>query len=118
MPSRSATLRAGTRSALKGVRADFVAEWLSQACAEGLYHRGTSPWGSRAFPTEDSPRRPSRVVVDYRMLNRRLVRARYFVRHMDDIKVRLTGSLWYTKGNGAKGLQPGRVDLAGQPGLC
>ena len=88
---------------LKGAQADFVADSLSKAAAEGLYRRGSSPWGSWAFSTEETSKRPARVVVDYRQMNRRLVRARYFLRHMDDIKIRLAMSLWYTLGDGAKG---------------
>ena len=61
---------------LKGVQADFVADSLSKAAAEGLYRRGSSPWGSWAFSTEETSKRPARVVVDYRLMNRRLARAR------------------------------------------
>ena len=51
------------------------------------------------------------------MVNRRLVRARYFVRHMDDIKARLTGSLWYTKGDGAKGFNQVELNVTVAGGL-
>ena len=42
---------------LKGAQADFVADWLSKSAAEGLYRRGSSLWGSWAFPTEETNRR-------------------------------------------------------------
>ena len=52
--------------------------------------RGNSPWDSPAFPTkefaEHRRQRKRRLVVDYRRVNSRTLRAVYFVRRADDIK--------------------------------
>eukprot|EP00974_Lingulodinium_polyedra_P025221 2438165-Lingulodinium_polyedra.AAC.1 len=47
---------------LRGPEAQFVQDELEKGVAQGLYTRGTSSWGSWAFPTKASVARRRRVV--------------------------------------------------------
>jgi hypothetical protein len=62
--------------------------------------RGNSAWGSPPFPTKDFPghkkARKRRLVVDYRRVNLRTMRAIYYVRRATDILLEAMGSVWYT----------------------
>ena len=74
----------------------FTEAELQQSVALGQLERGNSPWGSWAFPTRASPRRKRRIVVDYRRVNSRTVRALYYLRRADDIKSEAAGSVFYS----------------------
>ena len=63
-------------------------EWLETAIAEdvarGQLVKGVSAWGSPAFPTKPTAahkanQRPTRMVVDYRALNRATVRKVFLI---------------------------------------
>ena len=63
-------------------------EWCEAAAAEdvarGQLIKGSSPWGSPAFPTKESAphkaiKRARRLVVDYRALNRVTVRKVFLI---------------------------------------
>eukprot|EP00969_Alexandrium_andersonii_P025948 1132615-Alexandrium_andersonii.AAC.1 len=68
---------------------------MREGLQRGHYERAVSPWGSWAFPTRPG-RRKRRVVVDYRQVNQRTVRAVYALRRSDDIKSESTGRVFYT----------------------
>ena len=68
-----------------------------------MYKKGFSPWGSWAFLTKPNPPRPPRVVVDFRRVNKTIVKAVYFIRRGDSTKYQLCGSVYVTLGDGAKG---------------
>eukprot|EP00959_Pyramimonas_sp_CCMP1952_P220722 4614798-Pyramimonas_sp.AAC.1 len=81
LPARGPPIR------LKGPEASIVREELEAGVEQGLYSRGTSPWGSWAFPTkEHASGRRRRTVVDYRMVNRRMVMFVYYIRRCRDVK--------------------------------
>ena len=85
---------------LKGESAAWVDEQLQSETDRGQCARGNSPWGSPAFPTREfaEHRRPRkrRLVVDYRRVNIRTLRAVYYVRRSDDIKAEVAGSILIT----------------------
>ena len=89
-PCRSAPMR------LKGEALQFVEEEIRKDVLRGQLERGNSAWGSWAFPTRASPRRKRRIVVDYRRVNQRTVRAIYFLRRADDIKQEAAGSVFFS----------------------
>ena len=69
-------------------------EILEAEIAEGFYVRGSSAWGSYCFLTRPTPGgRRQRVVVDYRRINRCIVRAIYYIRRCDDVKSHLVVNL-------------------------
>ena len=67
---------------------------------DGQLFRGNSPWGSPAFPTnefaEHRRQRKRRIVIDYRKVNNRTLRAVYYVRRSDDVKAEVAGSVFMT----------------------
>ena len=89
-PCRSAPMR------LKGEALQFEEEEIRKDVLRGQLARGNSAWGSWAFPTRASPRRKRRIVVDYRRVNQRTVRAIYFLRRADDIKQEAAGSVFFS----------------------
>ena len=89
---------------LKGPEASIVREELESGIEQGLYTRGTSPWGSWAFPTkEHASGRRRRTVVDYRMVNRRMVMFVYYIRRCRDVKSELVGCAFISGMDGARG---------------
>ncbi|CAK0832649.1 unnamed protein product, partial [Prorocentrum cordatum] len=89
---------------LKGPEASIVREELEAGVEQGLYSRGTSPWGSWAFPTkEHASGRRRRTVVDYRMVNRRMVMFVYYIRRCRDVKGELVGCAFISGMDGARG---------------
>lgn len=89
---------------LKGESANFVEENLEAETKKGLYERGNSPWGSWAFPTRESTAgRKRRVVVDYRKVNQRILRAVYYLRRSEDVKAEAAGSCYYSLFDAVKG---------------
>ena len=82
---------------------DQVREDLEAGLRAGLYSRGTSPWGSWAFPTKESKDRRRRVVVDYRLVNRHLVQFTYYIRRCSDVKASLAGAAFLSGMDGARG---------------
>ena len=85
---------------LKGEAAQWVDEKLQDEIDRGQMLRGNSPWGSPAFPTkefaEHRRQRKRRIVVDYRRVNARTLRAVYYVRRSDDVKAEAAGSAFLT----------------------
>ena len=83
-------------------------EWIEKAIAEdvarGQLKRGSSPWGSPAFPTKESPdhkaiKRGRRMVVDYRALNRVTERRYFIIPNSDGIKATVAGSQYINVGD-------------------
>ena len=117
-PIRSAPIR------LKGDASQFVEDAMRDGLLRGQYERGTSPWDSWVFPTRPHPSgRKRRVVVDYRRVNQRTVRAVYHLRRADDLKVEALGStsLGYDAVAGFNQVQPSgefspRQEGLGRPG--
>ena len=65
-------------------------------CSAGSM-RKVFPHGARGFfPLEQTSGRKRRVVVDYRRVNQRTVRAAYVLRRVDDIKAEVGGSIYTT----------------------
>ena len=66
---------------LKGEQAEWVDQKLDEEVKRGQCVRGNSAWGSPAFPTkefaEHRRQRKRRIVVDYRRVNARTLRAVY-----------------------------------------
>ena len=85
---------------LKGEAAEWIDEKLEEEVKRGQLERGNSPWGSPPFPTRDfaahKKQRKRRIVVDYRKVNARTLRAVYYVRNASDVIGQAAGSLWYT----------------------
>ena len=79
----------------------FTEEQIAAEVQRGQLVRGTSPWGSPAFPTKDvepahKQLRKRRLVVDYRAVNARTLRAQYTTRRADDMKREVAGSVYMT----------------------
>ena len=70
---------------------------------EGLCKRTKSSWGSWAFPTKTSETRDSRIVLDYRKANTRLVRSLYYIRRCEDVNTEAAGSIFYSALDGQQG---------------
>ena len=85
---------------LKGEQAEWVDQKLDEEVQRGQCVRGNSAWGSPAFPTkefaEHRRQRKRRIVVDYRRVNARTLRAVYYVRRSDDVKAEAAGSIFLT----------------------
>ena len=83
---------------LKGESASWVDSKLQDEVDRGQMVRGSSAWGSPAFPTmefaEHRRQRKRRIVVDYRRVNARTLRAVYYVRRSDDVKAEAAGSAY------------------------
>ena len=88
---------------MSAAESGFVEQELSKAEKQGMYSRGSSPWGSWAFSTKPTGQRDPRVVVDFRRVNKTLVKAVCFIRRGDTTKSALCGSMFVTLGDGAKG---------------
>ena len=77
------------RPNLKGTDGQWTGDQLEQQVKSGQLVRGNSAWGSPPFPTKDFPghkkARKRRLVVDYRRVNLRTMRAIYYVRRASDI---------------------------------
>ena len=83
-------------------------EWVEKAIAEdvarGQLVKGSSLWGSPAFPTKAAPehkaiKRGRRLVVDYRALNK-VTELRYFlIPSADGIKTAVAGSKFISVGD-------------------
>ena len=78
-------------------------EWIEKAIQEdvarGQLVKGTSAWGSPAFPTQEAPahkaiKRARRVVVDYRQLNYRTVRKVFLIPDSDQVKATVAGNVY------------------------
>ena len=92
---------------LKGEEADWVDEQLQQDVIQGQLIRGNSEWASPPFATkafaEHRRQRKRRVVVDYRRVNARILRAVYFVRSADGVVQEVAGSMWMSLVDACKG---------------
>ena len=92
---------------LKAEEADFVDEQLEKEVKTGQLERGNSPWGSPPFCTKEmavhKKARKRRIVVDYRRVNSRTLRAVYYVRNQEDIVMACAGSVFLTLVDACKG---------------
>ena len=92
---------------LKGEEADWVDEQLQKDVVSGQLIRGNSEWASPPFATkafaEHRRQRKRRLVVDYRRVNARLLRAVYFVRSADGVVQEVAGSMWMSLVEACKG---------------
>ena len=74
---------------LKGEETQWVDEQLKKEVESGQLERGNSEWASPPFATKEfaahKRQRKRRVVVDYRRVNARTLRAIYHVRNADMI---------------------------------
>ena len=84
--------------ALKGESAEWIDEQLEKEVKRGQLERGSSPWGSPPFPTrefaEHRKQRKRRMVIDYRRVNSRTLRAIYHLRKASDVLSSAAGSIW------------------------
>ena len=82
---------------LKGEEAEWVDEQLQSEVISGQLIRGNSEWASPPFATkafaEHRMQRKRRLVVDYRRVNQRILRAVYFVRSADGVVHEVSGSM-------------------------
>ena len=83
-------------------------EWIEKAIAEdvprGQLTKGSSLWGSPAFPTKEQPdykaiKRGRRMVVDYRALNRVTERRYFIIPNADGLKSTVAGSHYISVGD-------------------
>ncbi|MBP51092.1 MAG: hypothetical protein CMA68_03335, partial [Euryarchaeota archaeon] len=92
---------------LKGEEADFVDAELQKDVQQGQLIRGNSEWASPPFATkafaEHRRQRKRRIVVDYRRVNQRILRAVYFVRSADGVVFEVAGSMWCSFVDACKG---------------
>jgi hypothetical protein len=92
---------------LKGEEAEWVDKQLQAEVDSGQLERGNSEWASPPFATkefaEHRRQRKRRVVVDYRRVNRRTLRAVYCVRSADGVTREVAGSAWMTFLDACKG---------------
>jgi hypothetical protein len=92
---------------LKGEEAEWVDEQLQKEVISGQLVRGNSEWASPPFATkafaEHRRQRKRRLVVDYRRVNQRILRAVYFVRSADGVVQEVAGSMWLSLVDACKG---------------
>ena len=92
---------------LKGEEAEWVDQQLQSEVESGQLERGNSEWASPPFATkafgDHRRQRKRRLVVDYRRVNMRTLRAIYFVRNADEVVREVMGSLWVTFLDACKG---------------
>ena len=92
---------------LKGEEADWVDSQLQKEVISGQLIRGNSEWASPPFATksfaEHRRQRKRRLVVDYRRVNSRVLRAVYFVRSADGVVAEVAGSMWMSFVDACKG---------------
>jgi hypothetical protein len=85
---------------LKGEAGEWIDEQLEKEVKRGQLERGSSPWGSPPFPTKDfaehKKQRKRRMVIDYRRVNARTLRAIYYLRRASDVVSGAAGSAWMT----------------------
>ena len=92
---------------LKGEEADWVDDQLQSEVISGQLVRGNSEWASPPFATksfaEHRKQRKRRLVVDYRRVNQRILRAVYFVRSADGVVQEVAGSMFLSLVDACKG---------------
>jgi len=92
---------------LRGEEADWVDAQLQEEVESGQLVRGNSEWGSPPFATkafaEHKRQRKRRLVVDYRRVNQRILRAIYHVRNRDHVVQEVAGSAAMTMVDACKG---------------
>ena len=92
---------------LKGEEAEWVDEQLQAEVISRQLIRGNSEWASPPFATkafaEHRRQRKRRLVVDYRRVNQRILRAVYHVRSADGVVQEVAGSMWLTLVDACKG---------------
>merc|ERR1711884_588005 len=108
---------------LKGEEAEWVDAQLQADVQRGQLIRGNSEWASPPFATkafaEHRRQRKRRLVVDYRRVNSRILRAVYFVRSADGVVHETAGSMWYTFVDACKGFnQVANTRRASSRGFC
>ena len=85
---------------MKGEEAQWVEDRIAEEVSRNQLERGSSPWGSPAFGTREfeTHRRQGkrRLVVEYRRMNKRVLRAVYYLRRADDVKSDVAGSVYMT----------------------
>ena len=81
-------------------QAQWIDDKVNEEVARGQLVRGSSPWGSPAFPTREAgahqKSRKRRIIVDYRRVNARAMRVQYFSRKSWEVIAEAAGSLWLT----------------------
>ena len=92
---------------LKGEEAEWVDKQLQSEVETGQLERGNSEWASPPFATKDfaahKRQRKRRLVVDYRRVNSRTLRAIYFVRSADSVVAAVAGSAYMSFLDACKG---------------
>jgi len=92
---------------LKGEEAEWVDQQLQGEVISGQLVRGNSEWASPPFATkafaEHRRQRKRRLVVDYRRVNQRILRAVYFVRSADGVVQEVAGSMYMSLVDACKG---------------
>ena len=92
---------------LRGEEADWIDQQLQDDVVSGQLIRGNSEWASPPFATkafaEHRRQRKRRLVVDYRRVNARILRAVYMVRSADGVVSDVAGSMWMTLVDACKG---------------
>ena len=92
---------------LKGEEADWVDAQLQSEVESGQLIRGNSEWASPPFATKEFAKhrrqRKRRLVVDYRRVNRRTLRAIYCVRSADGTLRCVAGSALMSLWDACKG---------------
>ena len=92
---------------LRGEEADWVDEQLQNEVLTGQLERGNSEWASPPFATKEFAvhrrQRKRRLVVDYRRVNRRILRAVYYVRNADGVVQEVAGSAFISLVDACKG---------------
>jgi len=83
---------------LKGEAAQWIDDALEGEAKRGQLERGNSAWGSPPFPTKQfeahRKQRKRRMVIDYRVVNKRTRRAVHYVRRQEDVKSEAAGSAY------------------------
>ncbi len=77
---------------LKGRELQDTEDGILADVGRGQLERGTSPWGSWAFPVYMGAK--VRIVVHYQRVNSVTVRAIYYLRRADDCKQEVLGSVY------------------------
>mgnify|MGYP003297504747 CR=1 FL=1 len=92
---------------LRGEEAQWVDDQLQKEVESGQLERGNSEWASPPFATKEfaahKRQRKRRVVVDYRKVNSRTLRAIYHVRSADCIIRSIAGSARFSMLDACKG---------------
>lgn len=73
---------------------------IAEDVARGQLVKGTSAWGSPAFPTKPTvAHKAKRMVVDYRALNRGTVRKVFLIPDSDHVKASVAGNAYISVGD-------------------